>query len=127
MILHQFLRVSTNYARLIIGFLAGILVVRQLLAYGEDIFNIYTVVTVGAGIGIMLKEILRIALVPLLTEHWQKNKNDFSTQYAAAFALSLIAASTGLLIMVLLATSMNRLSIQQENVFAAQVLSLIHI
>lgn len=121
MIRHQLLRIAANYTRLIISFIAGIVIVRQLLVYGEDIFNIYTVVTIGAGIGIMLKEMLRIALVPLLAEHWQKNDTEFSRHYVVAFGVSSVVASIGFVIMVVFAFSMHHFSIQPENLFAAQV------
>lgn len=121
MIRQQIIRICANYTRLIVGFVVGLLVVRQLLAYGEDIFSIYTIVTVGAGVGIMLKEMLRISLVPILAENWQNQGTDFAKQYSSAFSVSLAAAALGFVAMSALAFAIPNLLILPENVFAAQI------
>lgn len=61
-------RILTNYARLIAGLAIGLTVTRLLLGVSEIIFGIYTLITVGFGISIMLTELLRMGVVPVLGE-----------------------------------------------------------
>ena len=57
-------RIISNYASLLAGLLIGLLVTRLLLGSGEALFGIYTTITVGMGISIMLTELLRMGIVP---------------------------------------------------------------
>lgn len=118
-------RITGNYLRLLVGFAIGLLLVRQLLQYGSDIFNIFTIVTVGAGIGIMLRELLRIALISHLSEAWAKQDEaggdeHFRQVFGQALAVSAVACGIGLALMAVLALLLPALDIQPENIGAAQ-------
>lgn len=121
----EYARIIGNYLRLLIGFAIGLLMVRQLLHYGADIFNIFTIVTVGAGIGIMLRELLRIALTSHLSKAWAgrgspDGDQHFREVYGQAMALSAIACLLGLALMAGLALAVAKLDIAAENVGAAR-------
>lgn len=119
----QFKRIFGNYTRLALGFVIGIMTVRLLLGFGNDIFNIYTLVTVGAGIGIMLRELLRIALVPRMTELWTKERNgeEFNLAFKQASALCQVSLVGGVILMASLAWLISNLDVNPENVDAARV------
>ncbi|UIP07375.1 hypothetical protein LY632_02960 [Erythrobacter sp. SDW2] len=119
-------RIAGNYLRLMAGFVIGLLLVRQLLNYGSDIFNIFTIVTVGAGVGIMLRELLRIALTSHLSEAWAGRDEAggheaFRGVFRQAMALSAVACLVGLALMAMLALALPRLDIAAENIGAARV------
>lgn len=121
----QIARISGNYLRLAVGFVVGLLMVRQLLAYGSDIFNIFTIVTVGAGIGIILRELLRIALTPHLARAWANRldpggRANFRRVYGQAMLFSALAGLTGLMMMAGLGLTMPRFDIEQANLDAAR-------
>lgn len=120
----ELVRIGSSYARLLAGFLIGILLVRQLLSYGTDIFNIYTIITVGAGIGTMLRELIRIALVPHLSAAWTRHRDEPSPEvfrriYASGFHVSTITAAFGLLLMGTVAHFLDQFAIEPENLSAA--------
>jgi len=121
----ELVRIASSYSRLFLGFIIGIFMVRQLLSYGQDIFNIYTIITIGAGVGIMLKELMRIALVPHLSSSWNSEKRDrkpgFSAVYANAFIVSALAATLGLMLMMTLYIFLGKLSIEPENLNSAAI------
>ena len=59
------IRVATNYVRLLLSVVTGLLVARVLLTQGGvSAFSFYAFVTVGLGFGVMLRETIRIAVLP---------------------------------------------------------------
>lgn len=120
-------RIGSNYARLIAGFLIGIITVRVLIGYGEDVFNIYTLITVGAGVGIMLKELMRIALVRHLSQAWWGNGTElqpnarFSDVYAASFRTSALAVALGLVLMGGVGLFFHHLDVSRANLGSAYI------
>lgn len=117
----QIRRIGSNYTRLLLGFLIGLFTVRQLLAYGHEVFNVYTIVTVGAGIGIMLKELMRIAVVPHLSRAIHSGAEDFGRVYATCTALAGVMVVLGVLLMGLLATFFGEFEVRPDMVPYAQV------
>lgn len=118
-------RIGSNYVRLLLGFIIGIVMVRILIGYGQDVFNIYTLITVGAGVGIMLKELMRIALVPHLSQAWSGNattidsKASFAEVYAASFRTATMAVLLGLVLMAGVGLFFHQLDVSEENLGAA--------
>ena len=99
-------RVLSNYARLFGSLLIGLLVTRLLLGAGDALFGIYTTITIGMGISVMLTELLRLGFVPELGPHVFDGKvvdtKEFGDSLAAAFTIAIGAAAIGLMIMLLL-------------------------
>lgn len=100
-------RIFSNYLRLFLGLAVGLLVTRLLLDAGKDVFAIYTLVTVGMGVSIMLTELLRMGFVPELGRYILHGKVEdteaFREGLTVAFAISFCAAILGALTMLLLA------------------------
>lgn len=118
-------RIGGNYLRLVIGFGVGLLIVRQLLLYGSDIFNIFTIVTVGAGVGIMLRELLRIALTSHLSRAWSRREEEggereFRSVFGQSMTLCALAALAGAALMALVALAIPYLAVEPQNIAAAQ-------
>ena len=99
-------RILSNYARLVAGLLMGLFVTRMLLSAGEQVFGIYVTITVGIGVSIMLTELLRMGVVPVLgASVYQGRVQDvaeFQSNLFAAFAVSFGAAMFGALFMLAL-------------------------
>lgn len=100
---HERARILSNYARLFAGLVIGLLVTRMLLSAGEQIFAIYVTITVGIGISIMLTELLRMSLVPVLGASVFQGKvqdvAEFQSNLTAAFFVSILATTLGASIM----------------------------
>ena len=97
----EFRRIFSNYIRMIMTFSMGIIIVRLLLDKSQEIFSIYTLVTVGIGIGVMLKELLRIALVPRLSSAMASKGNEFSAIFTSCFLASIASAIFGAMLMLI--------------------------
>lgn len=106
------IRVLSNYARLFASLLIGLVVTRLLLQGGEWLFSVYTLITVGMGVSIMLTELLRLGSVPLLgasvSEGKVINAQKFDEDLSAAFAISLVGALIGAAGMIILGWMMLR-------------------
>ena len=96
------IRVISNFARLGLNFVLGLLIIRLLLEYDAVIYSIYVLVVVGIGIGAMLREFARIAIVPSLGDTIGGDPADFARAYASSFVVSAILAIAGLALMVAL-------------------------
>ena len=97
------LRIGSNYARLLTTFILGIAIVRILVGLGSDVFSVYALVTIGLGVGTMLKELLRLGLVPELGREFNDglpNEVGFRVAYASSFVVALGFAVSGALIMI---------------------------
>lgn len=99
-------RILSNYMRLLAGLVVGLLVTRILLSQGEVLFGVYTTITIGIGVSIMLTELLRMGFVPELGRHINDGKvidvSSFQSTLAATFLISIVALLLGALVMVLL-------------------------
>ncbi|NHM17555.1 hypothetical protein [Tritonibacter mobilis] len=99
-------RILSNYARLFAGLLLGIWITRLLLEGGEWLFSIYTLITVGMGVSIVLTELLLLVIVPFLGANVSNEQvvdaPKFRDDLFAAFAISLGAALLGAAVMILL-------------------------
>jgi hypothetical protein len=100
-------RIFSNYLRLFLGLAVGLLVTRLLLDAGKDVFAIYTLVTVGMGVSVMLTELLRMGFVPELGKYvlngTVEDTDAFRGGLTASFAISFCSALLGALIMAILA------------------------
>ena len=99
-------RVYSNYARLFASLLVGLLITRLLLGEGNALFGIYTTITVGMGLSVMLTELLRMGFVPELGPHVSNgaviDRKQFGEGLLVAFVISLGAAAVGAFFMLLL-------------------------
>ncbi|MDC0113051.1 hypothetical protein OAH95_03965 [Burkholderiaceae bacterium] len=88
------------------GLVIGLLVTRMLLGVGQDVFGIYVTITVGFGVSIVLTELLRMGLMPVLgtslSEGKVQNIGEFRSNLTAAFVVSVGAAGLGASAMVAL-------------------------
>lgn len=99
-------RILSNYARLFAGLLIGLLVTRLLLEAGQELFGIYVTITVGMGVSIMLTELIRMALVPVLGVHVSqgivieihKFRDDLTAAFFIAFVTSIIGGGAMILL-----------------------------
>lgn len=102
----------------------GLIIVRILLGKSQEIFSIYTLITVGIGVGIMLKELLRIAMVPRLSAA-MSGKN---TEFQAVFTSSIIASTGlsifGVIIMLIFLFNIHHFAVTPEQLFPTQVFIL---
>ena len=98
-------RVLSNNLRMIIGFLVGLYVVKGFLGFGEVAYQIYVLVVLGAGVGIMVRELLRLSLLSYISSSYAQGKNFHSvfsfskkiliTNTAIGMAVIIIEASIG--------------------------------
>lgn len=117
----EIVRILSNYSRLLLGFLCGLILVRTLLGYGQAVYSVYALVTVGAGVGIMLRELLRISLVPHLSKGWH-HKGDgsrFSSIYTGSMSVALLTALFGMLLMAVLLYNFHKFDIDKDVHFGA--------
>ncbi len=99
-------RILSNYLRLFAGLVIGLTVTRLLIGISETIYGIYITITVGFGISVIITELLRMGLVPVLGVEVQDgrvvNRGKFREVLSAALAISAGFALAGALIMLLL-------------------------
>lgn len=100
-------RIISNYLRLFFGLAVGLLVTRLLLSAGKDVFAVYTLITVGMGVSIMLTELLRMGFVPELGQHVINGQvediDTFRSSLSVTFLISFGAAVFGAVVMFILA------------------------
>ncbi len=85
-------RVISNNMRMIIGFLVGLYVVKGFLRFGEDAYQVYVLVVLGAGVGIMVRELLRLSLLSYISRSYAQERNfhsvfSFSKKISVIFSL----------------------------------------
>jgi hypothetical protein len=77
-----------------------------LLGAGDALFGIYTTITIGMGVSIMLTELLRMGIIPELGAHVYEGRigdsDEFGNRLTATFVISFCAAILGGLVMWLL-------------------------
>ena len=96
-------RISSNYFRLVTNFAIGIFIVRLALSFGTEFFSIYSLITVGFGFSIMIRELLRIGFVPKLGRCFVDGiveVREFRETYGNCFIVSLGFAVVGAMIML---------------------------
>lgn len=100
----------SNYARMFAGLLIGILVTRMLLAGGPHLFGLYTTITIGFGVSVMLFETLRYGIVatlgPFVSQGKVIDSRGFRLRLNAALLTSLSTAVLGGLAMLLLGVAL---------------------
>lgn len=99
-------RIVSNYVRLVLGLAIGLTVTRLLIGIGEDVYGVYITITVGFGASVILTELLRMGLVPVLGVEIHEgnvvNRKQFREVLTAALAISTGFALIGALLMFLL-------------------------
>ena len=120
----EFLRVFSNYIRMFMTFSMGLIIVRILLDKSQEIFSIYTLITVGMGIGIMLKELLRIAIVPRLSAKFREADDDFIAVFTSCILASLGLAFIGVIITLIFLANINYFAVTDEQLFPATIFIL---
>lgn len=96
------MRIGTNYARMFIGLALGIILIQIMLASGEGVYAAIALTGSSIGVAEIMKEMIRGATIPELGNSYHSgNAERFRSTYAAAFALSLIAAGFSALILSL--------------------------
>ncbi len=99
-------RILSNYLRLIAGLVIGLTVTRLLIGISETIYGIYITITVGFGISVIITELLRMGLVPVLGVEVHDgrvvNRKKFLEVLTAALMISAGFALAGALFMLLL-------------------------
>lgn len=96
------IRIASNYLRILATFAMGLIVVRILVGFGEDVFNVFAIIVIGGGVGVMLKELVRIAIVPGLARSLADDQYRFAATYAACQWSALILVALGLGLMAIL-------------------------
>jgi hypothetical protein len=107
-------RVLSNYLRLLTTFALGIFIVRLLLGAGQEFFGFYSLITIGFGLGIMLKELSRIALVPRLSEGLAGDDDLFGRRFASALCISTVLGLLGAGVMFVLWLNIHRFSVPDQ-------------
>lgn len=60
------IRIVANYCRLLITLVIGVLIVRLLLGKGDTVFSVYAFLIFGLGVGQLVREAVRISILPSL-------------------------------------------------------------
>jgi O-antigen/teichoic acid export membrane protein len=109
------LRIGSNFLRLGLNFLIGIVLVRLLLRHDLETYAIYALIVVGIGIGAMLKELARIAIVPRLGKAFgSDDQTGFARAYASSFVVSAGLGAIGAAILLALIPLLPAFSIAEE-------------
>ena len=100
-------RIFSNYLRMIITFAIGFYLIKRLLAYDIGAYSIYALVVIGFGIGVMIREALRIFLVSRISE----DLKDSGTHLRDGFYLCAIGAAFNIGMAIMLALSADLFSL----------------
>ncbi len=117
----NFIRVGSNYLRLLLNFAIGLILVRLLLRYSVDKFSIYTLIVVGIGFGAMLKELARIAVVPSLSKTFKSDPDGFARSYSSSFLTTGLFGLSGAALMISLIFVLPYFSIKPADLKDAQL------
>lgn len=108
----QFLRVSSSYMRMALGFVAGILLIRVLLRYGDGVFAAFALTASSIGVAEILKESIRGATIPELgISYHSGDRNRFQSSFDSSLLLSLIAGIFGVAVLGLFIVFLDRFDI----------------
>jgi len=111
----QIVRITSNYARLLAGFVLGLLLVRILLYFGEEVYAAVVVFATSVGVSAILKEMVRGSMVPELgLKLHAEDPSAFPEAYASALMLSLFAAVGAVVILLGFAAALGLLNIAPE-------------
>ena len=96
----HFRRILSNYLRMCLSLVLGILLIRVLLLFGEGVYAAVALTASSIGVAAMLKETMRGATIPELgISYHSKDAAKFDTAYASALVLSAIAGMFGVLVL----------------------------
>lgn len=113
-------RVGSNFLRLGVNFLIGVLLVRLLLRHDLETYSVYALIVVGIGVGAMLKELTRIAIVPSLGKAYGETGQAFTRAYSSSFVVAGVLAVIGAGFMLSLIPILPRFSIAETQLADAQ-------
>lgn len=117
----EFQRVISNYLRMLCTFVMGLLIVRLLIALSDEVFSTYTLITIGVGVGIMLKELARIGLVPYLSKSLNDGDERFAQKLGISVAVTSMLGLFGLFCMWVFALNLEHFAIQKNQTTAVLV------
>ena len=121
---NQIARVTSNFARMGITFIAGLIIVRMVLDMGTEVYALYALIVAGFGIGILTREMLRVSLIGHFNaevETYGTDTSQYSGFLAKTFKLSAICAVLGILIMLGIAWLLPLFGVGSENLLTARV------
>ena len=86
-------RLVSNYLRLLLTFIIGVIIVRLLAGIGPSALSIYLLVAAGNGFAMIMKTTLRESVIPVMGQTYDGNHQaDFTQSFSLISRLSLIAA-----------------------------------
>lgn len=86
-------RVASNYIRLLLTFVMGVLIVRLLAGIGPSALSIYLLVAAGNGFAMLMRTTLRESVIPVMGQTYDGNhQSDFSQSFSIIRRLSIMAA-----------------------------------
>lgn len=118
---NQLPRLVTNYLRLFTTFIAGLLIVRILLDFSSSVYAIYVLITVGFGVSILIRELLRIALTPWISDILIMEQRASRIHLGHAITLCAIAALVGVAILFSVAGNLKTLGVPRELINETQI------
>ncbi|MEM8836072.1 MAG: hypothetical protein AAGD00_09655 [Planctomycetota bacterium] len=115
-------RVTSNYARLLINISVGVAFVPVLLkAVGQEGFGLILLMGSAAGIGLIFEEVVRGSMIRELGSAWHEpGRERFPRVNAAATVLAMLLALFALLVFALMQFALPLLSIPEELMAAAR-------
>lgn len=117
----QFQRIFSNYLRMAITFIVGILLLQIFLGFGEGVYAVIVLTGSSIGIAEILKETVRGATIPELGKSYHsKNDRYFREIYSSTLLLSLISACFSTLILSLFIVFLNYFNIPENLISATE-------
>ncbi len=111
----HFLRITSNYLRMALSLVLGVMLIRVLLQFGEGVFAAVALTASSIGVAAMLKETMRGATIPELGISFHSNDGEkFETTYASSLVLSAIAGLFGVFVLGLFLLFLDYFAIEDE-------------
>lgn len=86
-------RIASNYIRLLLTFVMGVLIVRLLADIGPSALSIYLLVAAGNGFAMLMRTTLRESVIPVMGQTYEGNHQaDFAQSFSIIRRLSMMAA-----------------------------------
>jgi len=106
-------RVVFNYLRMFATFSIGLYIVKRLITTDDALFAVYTLVTVGLSIGVMLREALRAALVAYMNGE-NATADEIKLRFDEAVTIAIAIALLNFAFALLITTSTKFLNIDDN-------------
>ena len=89
-----------NYIRMLLTFSIGLIIIKQLINFDKGFYAVYTLVTIGLGVGVMIREIARAATVPFFTQ--LDEKSDLTLRFRQSVFVILFSIFVNFLLSLIL-------------------------